>query len=192
MARGGRSGRFPTISAVTTRVLFVCTGNVCRSPFAELLGRTLFPSTSLELASVGLGALVGHPVDRHMAHELELRRVPSGGFVARMLDPQLIAHADIVLTMDDRQREAVIRESPESVWKVYVIGQFARIVQSLPPGLEGEDLAKALRAAHKPPEPGDEVADPRNKGPAAAAASAEALEALLRTSLPYLVRPDAT
>ena len=170
----------------------MCTGNVCRSPFAELLGRTLFPTTSLELASVGVGALVGHPVDANMARELELRGVSSEGFVARSLAPQLLEHADVVLTMDDRQREAVIRESPESVWKVYVIGQFARIVQSIPPGLGGAELAQALRAAHRAPEPGDEVPDPRNKGPAAAAACAEALETHLRAALPPLVRdPDS-
>ncbi|HSV37255.1 MAG TPA: hypothetical protein VLI04_00720 [Nocardioidaceae bacterium] len=175
---------------MTTSVLYVCTGNVCRSPFAELLGRHLFPEPALHLSSAGLGALVGHPVDNHLAHQLALRGASAEGFSARLLTPPLVARADIVLTMTRRQRDRVVSESPRAVWRVFVVGQFTRIVAEIGAGLTGEPLARALREAHLPPEKADEVADPRRRGPAAAAAAAAALDAHVRSALPRLLTPN--
>jgi protein-tyrosine phosphatase len=176
---------------VTTSVLYVCTGNVCRSPFAELLGRHLFPSPSLSLASAGIGALVGQGVDEHLAYQLSMRGASSEGFAARMLTPPLVAEADIVLTMTRRQRDRVVSESPDSVWRVFVVGQFTRIVSEVEPGLSGDPLAVALREAHRPPEKADEVADPRRRGAAAAAAAASELDAHVRAALPRLLVPTS-
>ncbi len=42
-------------------VLFLCTGNICRSPLAEGLARWMFPGTGLAFASLGLAAPEGYP-----------------------------------------------------------------------------------------------------------------------------------
>lgn len=179
----------PVTAPPPTRVLFVCQGNVCRSPFAELLGRHLFPGTHLELASAGLGAVVGAPVDPDMARELELRGAPSEPFAGRMLTVPLARAADLVLTMNRRQREAVVGDAPDLVWRVYVLGQLARILPELPPGLRGDDLFAALREAHVRPGAQDEVRDPRRKGRAVAAESAGVLEAHVTSILSYFSPP---
>ncbi|HEX3606810.1 MAG TPA: hypothetical protein VH134_12870 [Candidatus Dormibacteraeota bacterium] len=50
------------------RVLFVCTGNICRSPFAQVLTRYLLDvhlpaaAARFEIASAGVGAVVGSPM----------------------------------------------------------------------------------------------------------------------------------
>jgi len=170
-------------------VLFVCQGNVCRSPFAELLGRHLYPGPEVQLSSAGLGAMVGAPVDRDMARELELRGAPSEPFAGRLLTVPMQREADLVLTMNRRQRESVVGESPDLVWRVFVIGQLARIIPDLPPGLRGDDLMAALRQAHVRPAGHDEVRDPRRRGPAAAAEAARLLEAHVRSVLSYLAAP---
>jgi protein-tyrosine-phosphatase len=170
-------------------VLFVCQGNVCRSPFAELLGRHLFPGPHLELASAGLGALVGAPVDQDMARELDLRGAPSEPFAGRMLTVPMVRAADLVLTMNRRQRDSVVGESPDLVWRVFVLGQLARIMADLPPGLRGDDLFTALREAHVRPAAQDEVPDPRRRGRAVAAEAARLLEAHLTSVLSYLTTP---
>lgn len=176
---------------MTTSVLFVCQGNVCRSPFAELLGRHLFPGAELELSSAGLGAMVGAPVDAEMAHQLALRGAPSEPFAGRLLTVPLLRDADLVLTMNRRQRESVVAESPELVWRVFVIGQLSRMVPALPPGLRGGELMAALRDAHVRPTAQDEVRDPRRRGREAAAEAARVLEAHVRTVLSYLSNADA-
>lgn len=87
------------------RVLFVCTGNICRSPTAEGVFRVLADSRGLggriETDSAGIGSWhVGDPPDRR-AQETALRRgVDIGDQRARTVRPGDFAHFDLVLAMD--------------------------------------------------------------------------------------------
>ena len=45
------------------RILFVCTGNICRSPMGELLLRHYTQKSSLEVDSAGTHSLAGHAID---------------------------------------------------------------------------------------------------------------------------------
>jgi hypothetical protein len=46
-----------------TRVLMVCTGNICRSPMAVVLWRDRFRDRAMLVGSAGLNALTGHGID---------------------------------------------------------------------------------------------------------------------------------
>ena len=61
------------------RVLFVCVGNVCRSPLGELLLAPLLPD-GFEVSSAGVGALVGQPMAPEAATHLEAAGLSAGGF----------------------------------------------------------------------------------------------------------------
>jgi protein-tyrosine-phosphatase len=149
----------------TSSVLFVCTANVARSPYAELLGRHLYDGHPLRLASAGTAGLAGYPMDDLMSRELGARGVSSAGFAGRLLVRPMISRADVILTMERDHREAVVRESPKSVWRVFVLGQFTRIATQLPQELHGAELLGALRDVHLPPLPEDDVRDPVGRGP---------------------------
>jgi protein-tyrosine phosphatase len=83
---------------VTTRVLVVCTGNVCRSPAAELLLRDRLGAADVDVASAGVHALVGQPVDPPVAELLVERGVAPGGFRARQLDAAEAGAVDTLVT----------------------------------------------------------------------------------------------
>jgi len=77
-------------------VLFVCTGNTCRSPMAEAIARRL--DTTNEYASAGRHAHVGDPAAANavaIAPELSSHR-------ARQLTPELEAWADEVVDLNER------------------------------------------------------------------------------------------
>ncbi|KAF1017383.1 MAG: Low molecular weight protein-tyrosine-phosphatase Wzb [Stenotrophomonas maltophilia] len=44
-------------------ILFVCVGNICRSPSAEVMLRQSVQGKGIHVSSAGLGALIGHGVD---------------------------------------------------------------------------------------------------------------------------------
>lgn len=164
-------------------MLFVCAGNVCRSAYAELLGRHLYPDPPLRITSAGVGALVGRTIDDDMAAELKLRGARHEDFAARQLTRTMVARADVVLTLSRRHRELVVRECPEAVWRVFVLGQFNRISAAVPDDVSGRELVAALRSAHLPPVPEDDVPDPRGRGREAASSAAIRLEDEVRAAL---------
>lgn len=99
-----------------TRVLFVCLGNICRSPAAEGLFLHRLDQNDLgdtfEVDSAGTGSWhVGKPADRRMIRAAEARGVllPSR---ARQITPADLQHFDHILTMDHANLEAVQRLAP--------------------------------------------------------------------------------
>ncbi len=93
------------------RVLFVCTGNTCRSPMAEVIARARADArgwTHVEFASAGTGAHDGSPasggaVRVAAAHGLDLERHAS-----RPLTAQEAARADLILTMSPSHLMSIV------------------------------------------------------------------------------------
>jgi len=108
------------------RVLFVCTGNTCRSPMADVIGRLLVEERKLgdvTVTSAGVaaddfsGASEGSLLIA-MEHGLDLSRHRS-----RQLTPPMIADADLILTMSPSHLLAV--EGMGGRGKAYLLSAFA-------------------------------------------------------------------
>jgi protein-tyrosine-phosphatase len=104
------------------RVLFVCTGNICRSPMAEGLARHHARQRGLALscASVGLIARDGMPATEHGVITLAAKGIDIGGHRARRLGGAEVDWADLVVAMEEEHRLAV-REFPEAKAKPVVL-----------------------------------------------------------------------
>ncbi len=117
------------------KVLFVCTGNTCRSPMAEGLLRRLAADRKLklELRSAGVAAMPGAPMSRHT--EAILRRegaeLPGGG--ARPIDGSAVEWADLILTMTVSHKRALLGQFPYAVDKVFALKEY-----TADPEAEGE------------------------------------------------------
>jgi protein-tyrosine phosphatase len=111
-------------------LLVVCTGNICRSPAAELLLRAgLGDDAGVAVSSVGLAARAGEPVAAPMARLLAARGVEPGGFVARQLDPPGLRSTGLVLTMTAAQRSAVVTRAPATVRRAFTLREFAELAR---------------------------------------------------------------
>lgn len=131
-------------TARDVRVLVVCTGNVCRSPAAQLLLADRLGTAAVRVTSAGLRALVGHPIDPRVAALLAEVGVREG-VAARQLMPADVQAADLVLTMTQEQRAAVVRSVPSAVRRTLLL-------------LEGADAAAATAAEGWPAHVGDDPA----------------------------------
>jgi protein-tyrosine phosphatase len=115
--------------------LFVCTGNVCRSPFAERWGRRLLLTAlgsaagSVQLESAGIQAVVGSAMHPYIARVLKAWGGDPMDFRARQLDERMPADADLVLTMDGRQRQAVLERAPKALAKTFTLREAAGLLQ---------------------------------------------------------------
>ncbi|MCQ4122067.1 arsenate reductase/protein-tyrosine-phosphatase family protein [Rhodococcus tibetensis] len=89
-------------------VLFVCSGNVCRSPIAERLTHAYAVDRGvphLTAESAGVRALVGFPIEPIAASVVQGLGANADGFTARRLRPEMIKRADLVLTMTEQIRD---------------------------------------------------------------------------------------
>jgi len=96
-----------------TRVLFVCLGNICRSPIAEGVFRhkvaKLGIADRFEVDSAGTGAWhVGEPPDARMRQTARARGIPIDDLRARRVEARDLLHFDVILAMD-RSNEADLR-----------------------------------------------------------------------------------
>ncbi len=110
----------------TTKILLVCTGNICRSPLAAaLLQRALTERgvEGMDVSSAGTGAWDGAPVSEG-AYLVGLERgLDLSAHRARLLTRELIEEADLVLTMARHHRARVDELGGEG--RVFVLGEYA-------------------------------------------------------------------
>jgi len=110
----------------TTKILLVCTGNICRSPLAAaLLQRALTERgvEGMDVSSAGTGAWDGAPVSEG-AYLVGLERgLDLSTHRARLLTRELIEAADLVLTMARHHRARVDELGGEG--RVFVLGEYA-------------------------------------------------------------------
>jgi protein-tyrosine phosphatase len=112
-------------------ILFVCTGNVCRSPTAERLAiahgaRSHFQDFTA--SSAGTHALTGHPMEANAARVLEKLGGDASDFAARQLSPTTAADADLVLTMTGKHRDHVLKLAPQQLHKTFTLREAAQLI----------------------------------------------------------------
>lgn len=172
------------------RVLFVCTANICRSPYMELRAKDLLGArTDVEFTSAGTHGFRAHRVDPTMATVLAERGIADDlveEFASRRLTRELIEGADLVLTAEASHRAFVLEEVPSAFRKAFTLGQFAESVERVDPGLVGAALVTAVGHRRAGAVDAHDVRDPYRRGRSAAEASADQIDALLQAVLPRL------
>ncbi|HAU80430.1 MAG TPA: phosphotyrosine protein phosphatase [Stenotrophomonas sp.] len=105
-------------------ILFVCIGNICRSPSAEVMLRAIVEGRRIQVASAGLGALVDHGIDA-TAQELLLERGLTGErHRARQVNSSILSAADLVLTMELKHVRRITEIAPHVSGKTFLLGKW--------------------------------------------------------------------
>lgn len=135
-------------------VLLVCTGNVCRSALAERLGRAflddLLPNDAsvIRLVSAGTRAVVGSAMDPDSARVLERLGARPGDFRARRLTDEIVADADLTLTMSRRHRADALALAPRRLNRTFTLREAAALLELVDEQrhVSGDSFADRARA----------------------------------------------
>ncbi|MEG6588166.1 low molecular weight protein arginine phosphatase [Paenibacillus barengoltzii] len=134
------------------RILFVCTGNTCRSPMAEGMLRKLARDRGLdvEVRSAGVAAMKGASISRHAEAVLRDRGIKET-FESTPLYAELAEWADLILTLTQGHKRQVIHSFPETADKIFTLKEYVEEDASILATLEefrrlaaDRELARAL------------------------------------------------
>ncbi|MER5326618.1 hypothetical protein [Streptosporangium roseum] len=115
------------------RILYVCTGNLCRSPLAERLTRSVLgPCPALQVISAGTRAEPGRQMAERARHVLVRLGGDPGGFVSRSLTSELLAAADLVLTATTEHRAESVAGHPPAAARAFTIAEFGILARAVP------------------------------------------------------------
>lgn len=118
------------------QLLFVCTGNICRSPTAERLAMAYsarFKISNVVVASAGTRAVVGHPIHTNAIDVLERLGGDATDFSARQLTARIAASADLIVTMTRAHRDSVLELAPRKLHRTFMLGEVAQLVSRFDP-----------------------------------------------------------
>lgn len=105
------------------RVLFVCTGNVCRGPIAEAIFRQKIGKKSIEVRSAGMHAFDGDPISPK-AETILTEHGINYSQKSQRLNLELLEWADLILTMTRRQKYMIMARYTGFPDKIYTIKEF--------------------------------------------------------------------
>jgi protein-tyrosine phosphatase len=198
------------MTTTTFTILFVCTGNVCRSPVAEVLTRHLLHEglgadvARFFVASAGTAAVTGTRMDRHSRAALTVRGLDHDAavFRARRLDQAMVADADLVLTAERFHRRHVVLLEPSALATTFAFREVVRLLDganrdALPSDPVARARATVDLARHRRgwagyvSEAADAVPDPVDLAPSMHQSSTELIHATSRRLVDLLFPPSS-
>src|ERR1700733_11339303 len=113
-------------------ILFVCTGNVCRSPMAEGLFRHMVANRpDIRVRSAGVSAFPGQPPSPHAVEVLAELRVDISKLRSLPLSEEMVRGASCIIAMTRSHMESIHYLFPEAAEKTFLLREFEDYAPSL-------------------------------------------------------------
>ena len=114
------------------KILFVCTGNICRSAMADryfaFLRKKIAKLKNIHASSAGISAWGGAPASPGAAEALATLGIDASGHKATQITRGLLEEQDLILTMTQQHKAYILREFAEvAPQKVATLLEYAQI-----------------------------------------------------------------
>ena len=108
-------------------ILFVCTGNSCRSVMAEGLFRHLVSKKASEfsIGSAGVSALDGYPASQETMRVMKEEGIDVSSHQSRRLTTAMVRTADKIFVMESMHKEIIVNSWPEAAEKIHLLTEYS-------------------------------------------------------------------
>ena len=106
-------------------ILFICTGNTCRSPLAEAIASKMAGNTGLTVSSAGLSAWDGSPASQHSIKCAKDLGLSLESHRARPLTQDMLNEADLALTMTKAHKDHILQLFSNAEGKTFTLSEYA-------------------------------------------------------------------
>ena len=109
------------------KILFICLGNLCRSPMAECLLRTRLESKGkrdIQISSAGFLDQTGFCSPEEIRVVMDEAGIDVSLHRSSPATEEKIREADLIIVMEKRQREYLCRQFPDEAYRIFMLSQF--------------------------------------------------------------------
>lgn len=106
----------------------LCTGNICRSPYAALVLKKKLDEIApgvFTVRSAGIQAMVGKPPARLIQRRLDALGIDTTAHTAQQMTPEVIDASDLVLAMEPIHSTYAVQMAPTAMRRVHLLRSFA-------------------------------------------------------------------
>lgn len=125
-----REGSIPfseiELSYSSPQILFICTGNTCRSPIAEFVAKKIIIDENIKLRAASAGFTAGGiPISENSSRVLASNGIDASDHTSKLLNAKILRDSWLVLTMTLEHKNKILQLYPASASKVHTLSEYA-------------------------------------------------------------------
>jgi len=129
-------------------ILFVCTGNTCRSPMAEALFLEHHKDLEIQVTSRGIMVITPSTASKNAIAAMKSKNIDLTNHISKQLSFSDLKKADLVLTMTSAHKSTILRNYPEFSDKVFTLAEYVNDSEDILDPFGG-DLTVYMECADK-------------------------------------------
>ena len=106
------------------KIMFVCTGNTCRSPMAEAIAKSVFPEDKYEIISRGISVYANAPASTNAQQAVKNAGLDLSEHVSKQISEEDIKTSDVIFTMTNAHKQMLMNVCAKYGKPIFSLAEF--------------------------------------------------------------------